>query len=79
MSMLFSKLQGSQKLVSAVQKTFKNRNTPIPKSFSKFAEELDTSILKGAWTSVQLLESPTSFDEVWNVFKKQLLILDTLK
>lgn len=41
-----------------------------------YPDELDTSILKGAWNSVQFLESPKIFDEVWNLFRNQLQILD---
>ncbi len=79
MSMLFNKLKGDKKIFSAIQKTFKNRNTSIPTSFSKFVNQLETSILEGAGNSIQLLESPTTFDEVWKSFKNQLQIFDELR
>ena len=73
---LFNKISDPQKLLSAIKNTFENRKTEIPQSFVKFAEDLDTSILRGAWNSVQLVAASLSFNEVWNSFFSQLTVLD---
>ena len=75
MTLIFPKLE-PLKAWSAVQKTFETRKTPLPKTFSEFANTLDTSVLETSWRSVYLIPPEKKFLDTWNLFKTQLKILD---
>lgn len=77
LNLLFDLCQDQKELASAIEKTFKNRETYLPTSFLKLAKEINPSILKPAWTSVQLMEGTISFDDSWSEFLKHLKNLDS--
>ncbi len=64
---LIPRCQDKKKMVEAIQQTFKNRNTSIPTSLAKQAEEFDKTILKAAWPGVEILDDKTDFDDVWEM------------
>ena len=51
---LFEEIKNRTRLSSAIRKTFTNRKTELPVSFSEFFKALDFTILERAWGSVQL-------------------------
>ncbi len=77
MAILFDQCD-SKKLASAIQKTFKRRNTPIPISFLTFAENLDTKLLEKSWNSVKLIDQTSSFAAFWKVLLSHLEKIDDL-
>lgn len=52
-------------LVSAINKTFANRGTEIPKSFAKRANDFDRTILAAGWPGVKILSEKTDFETAW--------------
>lgn len=56
------------KIAEAVTSTFNIRETPIPSSFKKTGDAMDTVILRRAWGSVELPKSAADFDDCWNGF-----------
>jgi hypothetical protein len=52
-------------LVDAIKKTFKGRQTPIPKSFAAAAYKFSLNVMQGAWRSVDLHDSSDTFDSCW--------------
>jgi predicted nucleotidyltransferase component of viral defense system len=77
-NLLFDLCQKPKAMMEAIQKTFKNRKTMLPDSFFKFAKEINHTILKPAWTAVQLMEGSVSFDESWAQFVKNMKKLDSV-
>ena len=77
LNLLFDFCQNKKRLAAAIKKTFKNRKTEVPVSFFQFARRINSSILKPAWTSVQLMEGTISFDDSWSEFLKHLKNLDS--
>lgn len=77
MQLIFGKIKNKTSLRMAIQKTFENRNTPIPNSFFKTAQEFELAVLKRAWGSVELSVSDESFDAVWKKFLTVLRSLET--
>ena len=76
LNLLFTLCQSQKDLKKAIVTTFKNRKTELPASFFKMAEEINLTILKSAWTTVQLMEGNISFEEVWEHLLKNLQKLD---
>jgi len=76
--LLFEKLENRESLVLAVRQTFKNRNTAQPESLINFIEELDFSILKRSWGSVELSGVLMTFDDCRSRLKVVMQQLDTL-
>lgn len=66
LNLLFDLCKNQTDLKKAISITFKNRNTELPKSFLKIAESINLTVLKPAWTTVQLMEGNISFEETWN-------------
>ncbi len=60
---IYPQIKDKSKLVDVIKSTFKDRNTEIPQSFSKFLSNLDTSVLKIAWESVNLQSIEMQFEE----------------
>jgi hypothetical protein len=58
---LFDQVKASTKLGSAIRKTFSNRETELPVSFSGFFETLDLTILERSWGSVELSGGKMTF------------------
>lgn len=61
------------RVLKAIQQTFEVRNTPLENTFYRSATEFDLTILRHAWTSVQLLSTTETFEKNWE------LLLDCLK
>jgi len=62
---IFDKYKDNLELGPSIELTFRNRNTPLPKSFFEAASKFDLEMLKTSWSSVLLTETSKSFDEVW--------------
>lgn len=78
LNLLFGLCQNKDETKKAIQKTFDNRKTGIPKSFQNFAKEMNHIILKPAWTAVQLMEGNVSFEDSWGIFLENMKKLDML-
>jgi len=78
LNLLFDLCQDLTEIMRAIHKTFQNRETQVPASFHKFANEINHIILKPAWMAVQLMEDNISFEESWTKFLKNLKKLDEL-
>lgn len=77
MQLIFKKCKDKKLLSKAIRKTFENRKTLIPKSFLATAQEFELSVLRGAWSSVELSNIELSFDSVWESFLIVLRSLDS--
>lgn len=77
MTIIFRACKNKEKLVKAIQSTFKTRGTAMPASFSEFAEALNVRQLKSSWGSVQL-STALSFENCWAIFVEQLQGLDAI-
>lgn len=75
-NLLFELCQDPAQINEAIQKTFQNRRTEIPKSFYGFAKEVNHIILKPAWTAVQLIEGDISFEDSWKQFLKNMKYIE---
>ncbi len=64
-------------LVDAITKTFKGRETAIPKSFADSASSFDLAVLRGAWKSVDLTDATVTFDSSWAALLACLEKIDT--
>lgn len=76
LTILFSKC-GKQKLLEAIQTTFKSRNTPLPKSFFSEVNSFNLATLQSAWRTVQISDKQ-SFEECWDNLLRLLKELDGL-
>lgn len=76
MQLIFEKIKDRKLLRKAIQKTFENRETPIPESFLATAQEFELAVLRKAWGSVELSTSRESFDTVWENFLVVLRFLE---
>lgn len=74
---LIPRCTDQDKMVRAIYQTFTNRNTTLPSSFAKKAEEFDLTILKSAWPGIRVLDEKTNFDETWAKLNQHLKNLDT--
>ena len=77
MGILFEQCD-SKKLIAAIQETFKQRSTAIPKSFVEFAKEIDTGVLSSSWGSVKFTNDDRSFVEAWSLLARHLAKIDGL-
>lgn len=77
MQLIFEKIKDRKLLRKAIQKTFENRETPIPESFLATAQEFELAVLRKAWGSVELSTSDESFDTVWGKFLAVLRSLES--
>jgi len=59
---IFDEAKKRKSLVSAIQKTFSNRGTKLPKSFEAFFNSLDFSIIQRSWGSVELTNDKMTFE-----------------
>lgn len=78
LNLLFGHCQDQHEIQKALQRTFENRKTGMPKSFHKFAKEINHIILKPSWTAVQLMGSDVSFEKSWTQFLENMKRLDTI-
>ena len=76
--MLYRLLGSSSQLRSAIEKTFSNRSTSIPRSFIEFLNALDLTILRNSWSAVQLNKGEISFEQCIKEFKDVLRSVDGL-
>ncbi|MCB0311016.1 MAG: nucleotidyl transferase AbiEii/AbiGii toxin family protein, partial [Bdellovibrionales bacterium] len=60
---IFDEVKASKTFSSALRKTFKNRETELPGSFSEFVRTLDFTILERSWGSVELSGGTMTFGE----------------
>jgi Nucleotidyl transferase AbiEii toxin, Type IV TA system len=65
-----------QTLKSAVKKTFELRGTPLPSSLKRAADELDPSVMKRSWGSVELNKKKPPFELSWKEFVSILALID---
>lgn len=79
MPLIFSKCADKRSLLKAVLRTFTHRKTLVPDSFIATAGAFDLSILRGAWPSVELMDTSQTFDESWRETLACLQSLDSLK
>jgi len=77
-NLLFALCQKPNEMIEAIRKTFQNRKTMLPDSFFKFTKEINHTILRPAWTAVQLMDGSVSFDESWAEFVKNMKKLDLI-
>ncbi len=75
---IFPKCQDPDRLRGAIQLTFKNRNTSVPRSFLEEVKELNLTLFNIAWPSVQLSTPPQPFSKVWKEFLHVCAALDQL-
>lgn len=62
---LFPRCKDPRALRAAIQKTFENRGTAIPKSFATEADKFDKTILTQAWPGVRILKDKPTFEKTW--------------
>ena len=72
---LFPRCRDKKALLKAIQMTFRNRQTEIPKSFYDFFNELHPDVLRAAWDSI-LAPKKIFFDGAWSDLSRHLQILD---
>jgi predicted nucleotidyltransferase component of viral defense system len=72
----FTKTQDKKALFSAIHTTFQHRNTPVPASFYEIASRFDLVTLRTSWAGVQLTETSTKFNQVWDSLLEILKVLD---
>lgn len=75
---LFPRCDDNEALVTAIQMTFKNRETPIPESLVSKVNQFDKTILSMAWPSVQILQNKPSFLDAWAELLRHLTTIDLL-
>jgi len=77
--LVFPKCADKSKLASSIDLTFKIRKTKVPQSFHDTAEQLNLTLLRTSWSSVQLTTVEQSFEEIWKAFLIVCEGLDQLK
>ncbi len=75
---IYDKIDGDDRLVSAIKNVFMCRETKIPGSFVKYFKGIDKSFLKNSWASVEIKGDIISFDGIWIEFEKMLKLVDEL-
>jgi len=75
MPLIFPKCD-SATLAYAIDSTFKIRETPIPTSFQKTVQAMNTANLSSSWDAVDLSESSATFDDCWRELGTCLGIVD---
>ncbi len=73
---LFPRCSNWTKMISALQQTFKNRETPIPSSFFTHVKDFDRTILKAAWPGIKVLDEKNNFDKTWEILTNHLKDID---
>jgi predicted nucleotidyltransferase component of viral defense system len=79
LSFIFEKCTNKKLLLKAIERTFSNRKTPIPDSFSETAENYDLFVMRRAWLSVEFMTSTGSFDAAWASVLESLRELDSIR
>lgn len=59
--LLYDEVKNRPRLLTAIKKTFINRDTELPASFLEFFKGLDLTILERSWGSVKLSGSKMTF------------------
>ena len=71
---LFDRCNSELDLKFAIGKTFQQRETDIPNSWSDFFGSLSPDLIKKSWGAVQIVDSTLSYEQAWpklrEVFKK---------
>jgi hypothetical protein len=65
-----------QILLTAIEGTFRGRETPVPESFASTAEAFDPSVMKNAWGSVDLADETVTFEDSWRALLSCLELID---
>lgn len=77
MPLIFAKCSNMKNLKRAIKRTFENRKTLLPESFTETAQSYQLDVLRGSWLSVELMESGPSFESSWEAFLEVLRSLDS--
>ncbi len=72
LSLLLPIIENFKLLNKAITGTFTRRKTELPNNFHNAISKIDTSILKTAWGSIDLIGENVDFDKTWKLFLKQL-------
>ena len=54
-----------EKLIAAIENTFRNRQTDLPASFADTAGAIDTTVLSLGWRRVQICGVKVDFEQAW--------------
>jgi predicted nucleotidyltransferase component of viral defense system len=73
---LLPRSKNDKLLLSSITITFEERNTPLPSSFAKEAQKLNSPVMEMAWNSVRVLKNKTSFAEIWETLLEYLKQFD---
>lgn len=76
--LLFDVVRSRPRLSTAIRKTFLNRNTELPVSFSEFFKTLDLTILERSWGSVELSSGKMTFASCKRRLREVLKGIDSL-
>lgn len=75
---VFKNIDNFPALKATMEKTFRERGTVLPNSFSSFFDSLDLLILRNSWKAITFQENELSFDECINDLKIILRKIDDI-
>lgn len=59
-------------LLSLIKSTFQARRTELPKPIYRNIENMDLSLLRSAWSSIEIMGVTADFDEYWKELLENL-------